>query len=224
VIVAGATGLVGKSLMELLSARGDVEAFALVRSAKPGRFAANVTEIVFDYESEAHYQDLTARAPGVVICCLGTTRAKAGSDDAFRRVDADYPKRLVEATARAGNNATFGLVSSVGAGSPRGLYLQTKAEVERALGASGLRHVIVRPSLLLGDRTESRLGERIGIVTLGPVLSLLGAVSTSLKRYAPIEAKDVARALAHLCLDRGGDVVRQGLVVEGKALFEAARA
>jgi uncharacterized protein YbjT (DUF2867 family) len=220
VVVAGATGLVGASLVKLLAGRSDIETIALVREARPGRFDASVTERVFDYESDASYRELGALAPDAIICCLGTTRAKAGSDEAFRRVDADYPKRLIDAAKSASSKPVFGLVSSVGAGSPRGLYLKTKAEVESALSASGLRYAVVRPSFLLGDRAESRIGEKIGIVTLGPLLSGLGAISTSLKRYAPIHADEVARALVRLTVDDPGNA----RVVEGKQLFEAGRA
>ncbi len=218
IVVAGATGLVGSALVAHLVERKENGVVALVRSAKPGRFDASVEERVFDYDADASYEALSALRPSVVFCCLGTTRAKAGSDEAFRKVDGDYPKRLVEAAKRASATTMFGLVSSVGASSPRGLYLSTKFDVEKALALSGLPHVIVRPSFLLGDRAEKRFGERVGIVALGPILSGLGAVSKSMKRYAPIQAADVARALAHLALD-----VKATEVVEGDDLFRAAR-
>jgi uncharacterized protein YbjT (DUF2867 family) len=218
VVVAGATGLVGTEVTKLLAERPGVETVVLVRSAKPGRFPANVTERVFDYDSDASYAELTSGAPDAILCCLGTTRGKAGSDEAFRKVDAEYPKRLVEVARKSASRCTFGLVSSVGAGSPRGLYLNTKADAERAVVESGLPFAIVRPSFLTGDRTETRIGEKVGLFTIGPILSGLGAISNSMKRYAPIEARDVARALIRLALDQG-----DSKVAEGKELFDAAR-
>ena len=59
----------------------------------------------------------------------------------------------------------------------------------------------------------------MGLFTIGPILSGLGAISNSMKRYAPIEARDVARALVHLSLDQN-----DSKVAEGKELFDAARA
>lgn len=218
VVVAGATGLVGAELVGLLSARDDVEVVALVRAAKPGRFAANVRERSFDFEDAAAYASVAADAPAVLFCCLGTTRKKAGSDEAFQRVDRDYPVRLLDAVSSLAPKPVFALVSSVGADAPRGLYLRTKAEVEERVVASGLPYVIVRPSLLLGDRAEVRVAERVGIATAGPILSGLGALSRSLRRYAPIHARDVARALVHLALDREPGPH----VAEGELLFAAA--
>ena len=82
-------------------------------------------------------------------------------------------------------------------------------------------YVIARPSLLLGERGELRLGERIA-QALGPSLSAAARALThrdAVERYAPIEARDVARALLHYALDRPG---RPELVVEGRALRELA--
>jgi uncharacterized protein YbjT (DUF2867 family) len=218
-VVAGATGLVGRALCELLAARGDASVVALVR--RPGAaLPAGVEQRVFDYEDLAAYAELAATKPRAVFCCLGTTRAKAGSDDAFRTVDRDYPVRLIESLKSASPSTRFGLVSSVGADAPRGLYLTTKAEVERALTASGLPWVIVRPSFLKGPREERRIGELVGLATLGPVLSGLGAVSKGLRRFAPIEGSDVARALAHAVLDSSAPASS----LEGAALFDAAAA
>ncbi len=218
-VISGATGLVGRALCELLAARPDATVVALVRRAGT-RLPAGVTERVFDYEDLASYARLAATAPRALFCCLGTTRAKAGSDDAFRRVDRDYPVRLIDALAKGSPSTRFGLVSSVGADAPRGLYLVTKAEVERALTASGLAHVIVRPSFLKGPREERRLGEMLGLATLGPVLAGLGAVSKGMRRFAPIEGADVARALAHAVLESSAP----SSSLEGSALFDAAAA
>lgn len=213
-LVAGSTGLVGSVVTDLLASDDRVSVTALVRSAR-GR--PGVEERVFDYESDAAYAALGADAWDIVFLCLGTTRKKAGSDEAFRRVDLDYPSRILDAVAK--DAVAIGLVSSVGAESGRGLYLGTKLELEKRVAATGVRHVIVRPSFLVGSREEFRLGERIGLATVAPVLKGLGAISTGLKKYAPIQAAEVARALVGAVLsgERSGSEI-----LEGKALFEAA--
>ncbi len=213
-LVAGSTGLVGSVVTELLARDPRVSVTALVRSRK-GREGVN--ELVFDYESDEAYEALARESYDLLFLCLGTTRKKAGSDEAFRRVDLDYPTKLLDALAPSKCLRSIGLVSSVGAESGRGLYLRTKLELEQRVAATGVRHVIVRPSFLVGSREEFRLGERIGLATVAPLLKGLGAISSGMKRYAPIRAEEVGAALVGSVLSGEGSQV-----LEGKALFAAA--
>lgn len=218
VVVAGATGLVGRALVAALALRHDVRVAALTRAAGKVPLPAEVEEDVFDYDDVESYRRIGRELPcDVLYCCLGTTRKAAGSDEAFRRVDLEYPRRLFARAAALAQRPVIALVSSVGADKPSGLYLQTKAEVEAALLESGLDHVIVRPSLLLGERAESRPAERFSQFFFRPWGALLRAIapSSALVRYAPIEAGRVAAALAHYTLDRPGPA----RVLEGPALF-----
>jgi uncharacterized protein YbjT (DUF2867 family) len=165
IVVAGATGLVGRELIRQLERRPDVAFTALVR--RPGTLrveSGRVREEVFAYEDPASYQRLGTDIPcDALLCALGTTLKRAGSSAAFRQVDLDYPLALMARLAQLGPRPLFGVVSSAGTGHPRGLYLTTKAEMEKALMDSGLPYVIVRPSLLMGDRPEFRLAERLAL-------------------------------------------------------------
>jgi uncharacterized protein YbjT (DUF2867 family) len=217
-LVAGSTGLVGSAVTELLARDPRVAVTALVRK-KRGR--DGVAELEFDYESREAYEALGRESYDLLFLCLGTTRKKAGSDDAFRRVDLDYPLDLVRALH--GKNApsapglrAIGIVSSIGAESGRGLYLGTKLALEKAVIDTGVRHVIVRPSFLEGAREEFRLGERVGLATVAPLLKGLGAIATGMKRYAPIRAEVVARALVRTMVEGTSSAV-----LEGKSLFDA---
>ncbi|MDA1117061.1 MAG: NAD(P)H-binding protein [Proteobacteria bacterium] len=124
-----------------------------------------------------------------VYCCLGTTIKVAGSQEAFRRVDHDYPVALARAAAKGGAKR-FLVVSALGA-DPRAkvFYSRAKGEMEAAVRAAGVRGTyIFRPSLLSGPRTEKRLGEKVGLVVgavLGPLLG----------KYRPIHADLVAAAM-----------------------------
>lgn len=204
VVVAGGTGLIGREALGQLAGRAGVRVTALVR--KPGAgLPAGVNERVFDYESDASYAAIGADfGCDVLLCCLGTTRTKAGSDEAFRRVDRDYPVKLLARLKALGGERVYGLVSSIGADKPTGLYLKTKHEVESAVIASGLPYVIVRPSVLLGERAESRPGERVAIALGKPLFGLLQAIvpGGAVARYAPIEGAQVAAALIDHCLVR----------------------
>ncbi|HJV21798.1 MAG TPA: NAD(P)H-binding protein [Holophagaceae bacterium] len=201
ILIVGATGLVGRATVQALRARGGHRIMALVR--RPGSLEG-VEEVAFDFEEAAAYDRVVAEvAPLVVLCALGTTIRAAGSPEAFRQVDLDYPARLVGAVARHAPQAVFGLVSSLGADHPRGLYLTVKAQAEAALRASGLRHVILRPSLLLGARPEFRPGEALAQALSPAYLALAHCFprSRSLWRYAPIPAVQVGLKLAEACLD-----------------------
>jgi uncharacterized protein YbjT (DUF2867 family) len=124
-----------------------------------------------------------------VYCCLGTTIKQAGSQEAFRRVDFDYPVALARAAARGGAKRLL-VVSALGANAGSGVfYNRAKGEMEGAVRAAGVaRTYFFRPSLLCGPRAEPRLGERIGLA-LGMVLGpLLGG-------YRPIHGDLVAAAM-----------------------------
>jgi len=214
ILVAGGTGLVGRAVIAELAARGGHEVHGLVRKVGP---LPGCHEIPFDYEdSTAYDRVILDLAPDVVLCALGTTIRAAGSAEAFRQVDLDYPARLMGAVARHAPSAIFGLVSSVGADHHRGLYLVVKGQAEAALAATHLRHVILRPSLLLGTRTESRPGEALAQALSPAYLALARCFPRhpSLWRYAPIPATQVGRKLVRACLDdppASGGIVLEGL-------------
>jgi len=187
VLLAGATGLVGGECLALLSRDATISAvIAPVRrvpEASPGR-GHKVEFVKVDFER------LEAR-PGLfavdqVICALGTTIRQAGSRDAFRRVDFDYPLAIARLALEAGARH-FLLVSALGADAKSAVfYSRVKGELEQAILALGYPAVtIVRPSLLLGDRREFRLGEEI---------AKRFAWATPAK-YRPVRAHDVAATL-----------------------------
>jgi uncharacterized protein YbjT (DUF2867 family) len=135
-----------------------------------------------------------------VLCCLGTTIAKAGSQAAFRAVDLDAVVR-VAAAARGRGAVQLLVVSSVGASAhARSFYLRTKGAMETAVSAAGFRCCqIFRPSLLLGPRAEARTGERIAAALMSPLGGLLG-------RYRPVHRDAVASAMVRVAAEAPGGV------------------
>lgn len=191
-VVAGATGLVGRHLLEALAADSGIARVLAFGRRSPDDGTAKVEARVVDFER----LEADARIPpgALVFCALGTTIRRAGSREAFFRVDHDYPLALGRA-ARAGGAVLFSLVSSLGADpESRTFYLRVKGETERDLVALGLPSLqIFRPSLLLGERRETRAGEEVAARLARVVpFSLLGPLA----RYEPIPAVAVARALA----------------------------
>lgn len=186
VLVAGATGLVGRECVKLLAADDTVaEVRALVRRPRPTTDATpRVRECLIDFDAfDPHGECFRVDQ---VFCALGTTLRDAGSRAAFRRVDYDYPLRIAEAAFAAGARHCL-LVSAVGA-DPHShfFYNRVKGELEEAILQLGYPAVtIARPSLLLGPRETKRPGEEFG-KRLGWLLP---------ERWKPVPAAQVALAL-----------------------------
>lgn len=196
-LVLGATGLVGRHLLELLLADARWSGVTVISRRPSGNDHPGLQERVVDFERLEEHGD--AFRVHDVFCCLGTTLRKAGGRAAFERVDHDYvlAAARVSSVARARH---FLWVSSLGA-DPHSLvfYSRVKGRVEKAVAALPLeRWTAVRPSLLLGDREESRPGEALMAAVLRPVAPLLLG---PLRAYRPIEADQVARGMIALACD-----------------------
>ncbi len=181
-IVAGASGLVGSQPLPILCEQFEY-VFALVR--RPLGFTHARLE-------ERGLADCGFAGADAVFVTLGTTIKKAGSQEAFRAVDFDLPLEMARAASAAGVRQ-FLLVTSVDSDSQsRNFYLRVKGELEREIHALPFAGVhVFRPRFLVGDRPESRLGERIGI---GFAQVLSRVLAASLRKYRPISASKVAAA------------------------------
>lgn len=186
-LLLGATGLVGGLVLSQAQAnRGITRVVAPTRRPLPphGRLLNPLVD--FDcLPEDAEWWGVDA-----VVCALGTTMAKAGSREAFRRVDHDIPLQVAR-LALARGARTFALNSALGADpASRVFYSRTKGELERDLQALGYSSLtFVRPGLIGGDRTESRPAERMGIVVSECLRPLLPA------RYRVVPAERIAHHL-----------------------------
>lgn len=190
--VFGASGLVGRSLVkELISNPEYIQIFLMVR--KPMAIVnQKVQEVLLDNFEAVDFSNLDSKNTHI-FCCVGTTIKAAGSQEAFRLVDYDLPLKFGSWAKQRGFD-TFVVVSSIGAKAGSGnFYLKTKGEMEDSLRDLQLsRLIIVRPSLLLGTRSEFRLGEELAKVFSG-VMKLL--FFGPLTKYRAIKALTVARAM-----------------------------
>ncbi|MGY6037756.1 NAD(P)H-binding protein [Aeromonas sp. AE23HZ002T15] len=200
ILIAGATGLIGRELVRQLSA--DHALTLLCR--KPGEPAPNRHWLPVDFDRLENIE-LPAHVY-LAFCCLGTTRKDAGSDAAFRRVDHDYVLAFAALARRHGCRHLI-VVSSLGANpSSPALYPRTKGEMEQALLAQEWQRLaIVRPAMLLGDRQPPRTSERLIQAVYPLVKPLLRGRFT---RWRAIEARQVAHALTVLAdQEEGIDIV-----------------
>jgi uncharacterized protein YbjT (DUF2867 family) len=213
-LMLGATGLVGSHLLQrvLDASRYDVVT-SLVRRPS-GNMHPKLKEVPVMFDELALFRN-SIRGDDV-FCCLGTTLRAAGSREAFRKVDEEY---VVNAAHLALQNGAvrFFLISSVGA-NPRSsfFYTQVKGEVERTISAMPFPSVVIlRPSMLLGERKEKRPAERI----VGGLMSSVSvAMVGPLGRYRPVHADTVARAmLAAAATERPGVSIYEGQEIESLA-------
>lgn len=186
-VIVGSTGLVGKSLLEQLNSDAAfTQVIALVRK-KTNHGFEKVKEIEVDFENLPSSTFVDA---AIVFCCLGTTIKKAGSQEAFRKVDFEYPFNTAK-IAKSQGVESFAIVTAMGSDASSSIfYNRVKGEIEKALNDLKFERLgVFRPSMLLGDRTETRIGERVGQV----VINLFGFLIP--KNYKAIDAQKVASAM-----------------------------
>lgn len=186
-VIVGSTGLVGGYLLEQLDVdKAFTEILSLVRK-KTGKPYNKVKEV------EVNFDNLTEEVfenSKIVFCSLGTTIKKAGSQDAFRKVDFEYPLETAKMAKDKGVN-TFAIVTAMGSDASSSIfYNRVKGEIENALTDLKFDRLgIFRPSMLLGARTETRIGERIGQI----VMNFFGFLIP--KNYKAIHGHKVATAM-----------------------------
>lgn len=188
-IIAGASGLIGQSLLELLLKDDRYDhVMALVR--KPlGVQHEKLEQLEINF-------DLLDTLEGFpegddVFCCLGTTQAKSKNEEDYRKVDFHYCYNLAKRALSAGASRFF-LVSSLGAKKGSGnFYLNLKGELEHEISFLDYQTIyIFRPSLLRGNRQEYRFGERMAQL-FTRIIPFVGPW----KKYKPIQAAKVADAM-----------------------------
>lgn len=175
-LLAGATGLVGTQLTDVLLDDARFDRVVTVGRRPLDRTHPKLTQVTVDFAA----LDASALPEATdAFCALGTTIRRAGSQAAFRAVDHDAVLAFARAS-KARGVSRFYVVTAMGADAHAwSLYNRVKGEVEEALKSLGFASlVIARPAMLEGDRQESRPGERVGLAVtsaLTPVLKLFGA-------------------------------------------------
>ncbi len=188
--VIGATGLIGGHVLDLLEQDNYFSAIQVITRRSTGKRNSKIKEWIIDFDDTAEYAR-ALRDCDVIFSAVGTTQKNVkGDKDRYRKIDFDIPVNA----ARIGKQdqcSKFLFVSSVGADSNgNGFYLKLKGEVEDAIRATGIETICAfEPSMLLGNRQESRPAERFFQVVSKAITVLLPS------KYKPIEAQDVARAM-----------------------------
>ena len=190
-LIIGSTGLIGSQLLELLLESKEYATVISFVKRDSGIQHPKLKQHIIDFDKPEDYQNFVVGDD--FFCTIGTTIKNAGSKEAFRKVDFEYPKAF--ATIALQNNVKqFLIISSLGADAHSGnFYLKTKGEIQDFLKNCPFESVsVLQPSLLLGDRKEFRLGEKIGAF-FTKLFSFL--LIGNLKKYKPIESEAVAKTM-----------------------------
>ena len=193
-LLLGASGLVGSfCLDELLSSDQYNTIYAPTRQKLKRTFKSLINPII-NFEKIDQEQEMFKVHD--VYCCLGTTIAKAKTKENFLKIDYHLVINLAHLAHRQGAEK-LAFVSSLGASDKGNFYLKTKSEAEAGLRQLGYKTLhLLRPSILLGERTEKRTLEKLSI----DILSKTGFLFKGfLSKYKPIHAKTVARFMVN-CL------------------------
>ncbi|CAN7562665.1 NAD-dependent epimerase/dehydratase family protein [Rossellomorea sp. LjRoot5] len=186
-LIAGATGLVGSHLSEILLKSPEyIKVISFVRR-ESGMKHEKLDERIISFDG---MKLLPHEEIDDVFCCLGTTIKKAGTKHAFKKVDYEYPIQLGKLGKEHGARQYL-VISSIGA-KPESpfFYSQVKWNLEKELKELHYPSLhIFRPSLLLGERQEFRLGEKAGEIFSRAVRPVMVG---RLKRYRSIPGKQVA--------------------------------
>lgn len=193
-VVFGATGLIGRHLLQFLLEDPAYHRVIAVVRRKTGFQHTHLQEVIADFDTlETVKNELVA---AVFFCCLGSTRKKTPNLDDYYQIDHNYPVAAAE-IAKANGAKTFVLVSAVGANpDSRNFYIKMKGETERDVIKAGVSQTCVfRPSLLTGHRHEKRILERLSAGIMAVVNPLLIG---KLNRYRSVPARRVAKAMKEI--------------------------
>lgn len=196
-VIAGASGLVGSSLLNQLLDHPDFSEVLVLARKSLNIQHEKLKQVLLDFDDLAKYQqEINGHA---IFCCLGTTRSKTPDLKEYRKIDHDYPVLLANLGAK-NSMPQFHLVSSLGADKNSSFfYTKLKGETEEDIKKAKFDSIhIYQPSLLIGNRQEKRIAEPI-FTSLAKWIDPL--LIGKLKKYKSINAETVAKAMVNQSLN-----------------------
>ena len=202
-LVFGSSGLIGGHLLNQLINDTNYNKIKIFVRSEPENNDPKVEIIKTDFNNlENHKEDIKGED---CFFCIGTTKQNSPDKNEYRRVELEVPKQIAQ-IAKSNLVNSFVFVSS-GYADPKssGDYLKFKGEVEEELKRLNFPKLgIMRPSFLLGDRKEKRVGEKIGIF----VFKLLSPLFLGpLKKMKPIHSATVAKAMIAITQNDSSQII-----------------
>lgn len=202
-ILLGASGAVGKQLLQLLINDERYDRIKLFSRGKSAITHPKIEDHVVDlFELDKYQTDFIADE---VFCCIGTTKAKTPDSETYHKIDYGIP---AEAAKLANNNgiSTFIVISAIGADADSTIfYNRTKGQMQEAVLKQNITNThILQPSLIVAERKETRLAEKVaqGFMWLLNPLLFGGAA-----KYRSIRAKTIANAMLWLANNNYPEVI-----------------
>ena len=193
IAVFGSTGLIGSNLLKSLEYDTYFSKVNVI-TRKPIHFKnSKFKNIVIDFSDINSIQDSLKNCQ-IVFVSIGTTQSKVNWDlKKYKKIDYEIPINIAKEAKKLNINKYL-IVSSAGADiNARGFYLSLKGQIENDIIKIGIKNTFIfRPSLLMGNRKEKRIGEKIAQVIM-PIFSFLLP-----KKYRPINAESVAKSMINL--------------------------
>lgn len=190
-ILLGASGLVGSFLLDILLDSEEYQTIIVFVRKQLEKQHSKLKQYVIDFDVPHTYKDLVVGDD--LFCCLGTTIKQAGSQEAFRKVDLEYPTKFAQIAEENGIKQYL-IITSVGADSHSStFYLKTKGECEDDIRKRQISSISVfRPASLIGERKTKRWTESVSV----PLLKVFSVfLFGRLKKYKPVSAEQVAKAM-----------------------------
>lgn len=187
-IILGATGLTGSLLLEKLLKDSTFEKVKLFSRSSSEKDSPKIEEHLIDmFQLEKHSDAFKA---DVVFCCIGTTKAKTPDKETYKKIDYGIPVKAAKLAKKNGIK-TFIAISALGADPNSSVfYNKTKGEMQRDVLSQNIEKTyVLQPSLIAGDRNESRFGENVA----GFFMNIFGFLIP--KKYKMIKAETIAEAM-----------------------------
>nr|WP_245529121.1 NAD(P)H-binding protein [Aequorivita sublithincola] len=190
-IILGATGLTGSILLEMLLEDSSFEKIKLFSRSSAENKSPKIEEHLIDMFQLEDYSE--AFKADVVFCCIGTTKSKTPNKETYKKIDYGIPVTAAK-LAKQNGISTFIVISALGADENSSVfYNKTKGEMQRDVLKQHIENTyILQPSLIVGDRGESRLGEKVATLFMKTFGFLIP------KKYKMIKAETIAEAMVVL--------------------------
>ncbi len=194
-IILGATGLTGGILLEKLLEDPSFEKIKLFSRSSINNNSPKIEEHLIDmFQLEKHSEAFKA---DVVFCCIGTTKSKTSNKETYKKIDYGIPVTAAK-LAKQNGIKTFIVISAMGADANSSIfYNKTKGEMQRDVLKQGFDCAqpdiyILQPSLIVGNREENRLGEKVATFFMKTFSFFIP------KKYKMIKAETIAKAMQSL--------------------------
>ena len=187
-IILGATGLTGGILLDKLIDDDSFEKIKLFSRSSTGKNSPKIEEYLIDMFQLEKYAEVFKA--DVVFCCIGTTKAKTADKEIYKKIDYGIPVTAAK-LAKMNGISTFIVISSLGADSNSSVfYSKTKGEMQRDVLSQNIENTyVLQPSLIVGERNESRFGENMAEF----FMKIFGFLIP--KKYKMIQAETIAEAM-----------------------------